>query len=71
MVYNIIHYTIRYYTIRSKGIEYVHIELMDEPTPQFGRGDDKVGNPHRAQISQLELCELEFLNSSCSSLSSC
>ena len=31
----------------------------------FGRGDDTVGNPHRAQIS------LEFLNSSFSSLSSC
>ena len=34
----------------------------------FGRGDDTVGNLHRAQISQLELLELKFLNSSCSSL---
>ena len=35
-----------------------------------GRGDDAVGNPHRAQISQFELFEIKFLNSSCSSLSS-
>ena len=26
----------------------------------LGRGDDTVGNPHRAQISQLELFELSF-----------
>ena len=32
-------------------------------------GDDTVGNPHRAQISQFELFELKFLNSSFSSLS--
>ena len=29
--------------------------------PVFGRGDDTVGNPHRAQISQLELFELILL----------
>ena len=34
----------------------------------FGRGDDTVGIPHRAQISQLELFELKLLNSRCSSL---
>ena len=27
----------------------------------IGRGDDKVGNPHRAQISQFELFELILL----------
>ena len=27
----------------------------------FGRGDDAVGNPHRAQISQFELLELILL----------
>ena len=27
----------------------------------FGRGDDTVGNPHRAQISQFEPFELELL----------
>ena len=26
--------------------------------PDFGRGDDTVGDPHRAQISQFELFEL-------------
>ena len=30
--------------------------------PIFGRGDDTVGNPHRAQISQLELFELILLS---------
>ena len=35
-----------------------------------GRGDDTVGNPLRAQISQFELFELKFIDSSCSSLSS-
>ena len=28
---------------------------------KFGRGDDTVGNPHRAQISQFELFELILL----------
>ena len=28
---------------------------------KFGRGDDTVGNPHRAQISQFELFELTLL----------
>ena len=28
------------------------------PLPSLGRGDDTVGNPHRAQISQFELFEL-------------
>ena len=28
---------------------------------RFGRGDDTVGNPHRAQISQFELFELILL----------
>ena len=36
----------------------------------FGRGDDAVGNPHRARNSQFELFELTYLNSSFSSLSS-
>ena len=35
-----------------------------------GRGDDKVGNPHRAQIYQFELFELKYFNSIFSSLSS-
>ena len=30
-------------------------------TAFFGRGDDTVGNPHRAQIVQFELCELILL----------
>ena len=34
----------------------------------FGRGHDTVGNPHRAQISQFELLQLEFLSSSFSGL---
>ena len=38
---------------------------------RVGRVDDTIGNPHRAQISQFELPELKFINSSCSSLSSC
>ena len=29
--------------------------------PYFGRGDDTVGNPHRAQVSQFELFELIVL----------
>ena len=29
-----------------------------------GGGDDTVGNPHRARISQFELFELKCLNSS-------
>ena len=33
----------------------------------IGRGDDSVGNAHRAQISQFELFELKLFNSSCSS----
>ena len=36
---------------------------------RFGRGDDEVGNPYRAQIFQFELFEVNFLNSSFSSLS--
>ena len=28
----------------------------------FGRGDDTVGDPHRAQISQFELFELSILS---------
>ena len=39
-------------------------------TASLGRGDDRVGTPHPAQIGQLELVELKFLNSSFSSLSS-
>ena len=31
------------------------------PAQEFGRGDDTVGNPHRAQISQFELFELVLL----------
>ena len=30
-------------------------------TGKFGRWDDTVGNPHRAQISQFELSELVLL----------
>ena len=29
-----------------------------EPPPNLGSGDDTVGNPHRARISQFELFEL-------------
>ena len=42
---------------------------VDLDVTQIGR-DDTVGNPRRAQISQFELVELEFINSSFSSLSS-
>ena len=28
----------------------------------FGRGDDTIGNPHRAQMSQFELFELFLLS---------
>ena len=34
------------------------------PEAQLGRGDDAVGNPHRAQISQFELVELILLSQS-------
>ena len=34
---------------------------------RIGRGDDTVGSPHRAQISQFELFGLKVLNSSFSS----
>ena len=34
-----------------------------------GRGDDTVGDPHRAPIYRLELFEFKFINSSFSSLS--
>ena len=37
----------------------------------LGGGDDTVGDPRRAQISQFELFELKFLDSSFSSLPSC
>ena len=43
---------------------------MSVPEVELGRGDDTVGNPHRAQIYQFELFELKFFNSSFSSLSS-
>ena len=33
----------------------------------FGRGDDTVGIPRRAQLTRFELFELRFLDSSCSS----
>ena len=36
----------------------------------IGRGDDTVGDPHRAQIYKFETFEFEFLNSSFASLSS-
>ena len=29
---------------------------------RIGRGDDTVGNPHRAQISQFELFEVKFIS---------
>ena len=32
------------------------------PEPVFGRGDDTIGNPHRAQIHQFELFELIVLS---------
>ena len=48
---------------------YIHIwslfnsswNLRTGRSPRFGRGDDTVGNPHRAQIYQLELFELILL----------
>ena len=36
----------------------------------IGRGDDPVGNPHRAQTYKFELLEVKFINPSFSSLSS-
>ena len=41
-------------------------EEADEAA-RLGRGDDTVGSPHQAQMSQFELFELKFLNSSLSS----
>ena len=34
------------------------------PWPMFGRGDDTVGNPHRAQIAQFELFKFILLSKS-------
>ena len=48
---------------------YIYIYMRGRPG-QFGGGDDTVGNPHRAQVSPLELFELKLVDSSFSSLSS-
>ena len=45
--------------------------IKARPLSLIGRGDDTGQNPHRAQISQFEVFELKFLNSSFSSVSSC
>ena len=39
----------------------VHAHARIRVRPVFGTGDDTVGNPHRAQISQFELFELILL----------
>ena len=36
--------------------------LAQDGLSVFGRGDDTVGNPHRAQIYQFELVELKLSN---------
>ena len=41
-------------------IEYVEKQVFAAAV--FGRGDDTVGNPHRARISQFELFELILLS---------
>ena len=53
----------RWFTVRR-----LH-EEGQQSGPSEG-GDDTVGKPHRAQISQFELFELRFINSSFSRLSS-
>ena len=53
--------------LRGQGL---HRRSVFSQTPVSGRGDDKVGNPHRAQICQFEFFELIFIDSSNSSLSS-
>ena len=35
--------------------------VSNKQIPRLGRGDDRVGNPHRAQVSQFELFELILL----------
>ena len=52
------------------GVEKAIRQRIGQQTTAFGRVDDTVGNPHRAQISQFEFFELKFLNSNVSSLSS-
>ena len=37
------------------------MKLLTCAHPQFGRGDDTVGSPHRAEISPFELFELVLL----------
>ena len=52
--------------------ELLHELLLRHPVghvPGVRKGDTTVGNPHRAQTSQFELFDLEFLNSSFSRLS--
>ena len=51
-----------------KKVRATFLASLDEEA--VGRGDDAVGSPHRAQISQFELFELKFINSSFPSLSS-
>ena len=40
---------------------YMSTETSTGQSPLFGRGEDTVGNPHRAQIYQFELFELILL----------
>ena len=56
---------------RDRANTLVHLYHLRRACSSIRRGDDTVGNPHRAQISQFELIERIFFNSSFSSLSSC
>ena len=54
----------------SLPLYWTDASFVSQTSLPFGRGDDTVGDPHRAQICKFELFELKLLNSSCSSLSS-
>ena len=50
------------FQISSNNLTNVCADLARGQTgPRFGRGEDTVGNPHRAQISQFELFRLILL----------
>ena len=51
----------RYRAAMPQPVPLVSDVAGTEGMPRLGRGDDSVGNPHRAQISQFELFELILL----------
>ena len=57
------HIHIVYYDILGNTCVYIYIYvvfLCETPVPSFGRGDDTVGNPHRAQNSIRVVRALNF-----------